>query len=168
LDDGDPLCLVERAARCARRLSYLIDVERVRRRAVSRIALLAPLGLTCDDLAAWIDACVEEVIEGCVEEDRARARGASLLTPRQTDDYAFMSWMFGLGQERALHAAAAFNDQSPLVRQTFQALVIEGRSVQACIDAGLGPPEALRERLRHVLASVRSTGVATTRQVGGR
>lgn len=159
LEDGDPLRLFERAALCLRRAWYLVDAERVRRRSANRIAILAPLGAASSRPDAWVEARVEESIEACVNEDRGLARARRELAQERRYDYTFLCWMFGLATEHALTAAVAFNGMPPVVRRTFFALAIEGFDVQACIAAGLGSRETLREHLRVVLASVRVTSL---------
>ena len=148
LGEGDPLHLFGRAAASVRAAARLLEVDRVHRRALARVALAAPLYGGEPELGSWIGARVEEAMEDLLRADREELRQGNAVLEPWDPRFAFLTQSFGIPPGSTLRASVAFNSLGPAVRRAFFRVVVEGKSVERCLAEGLGPRDDLRERCR--------------------
>ncbi|MEO0649978.1 MAG: hypothetical protein AAFZ65_04805 [Planctomycetota bacterium] len=126
----------------------LLDAERVFVRTATRIAYRASLGSEpgAAARAAWYYERLDEAVGDCLRQDEARL-ARSEFSREIFEEHAQFHWTFFVPEEAVLRAAVRFNGLPRLTRKSFFALLIERRSVDECVRAGLGPPERLRSRV---------------------
>ena len=136
-----------------RSTAFLVDCERLFDRATVRIALVAHTFDPKHDLGAWLDGRIDESAQDLMRADAeyvADRKEVDLSDPR-LDSYQFL---LALPPNQVLPALVAFNQCPFDERKAFFALLIEDIPVQECLDAGMGPPELLRERCLNALGAV--------------
>jgi hypothetical protein len=103
----------------------------------------APTGAA---LEAWLRARADEALDDLRRADIEAAR-QGLLYAEDAEDYEFFADRMQAGEENGLVASVAFHSLPEITRQVFIELVIDQRSVQDLIDAGLGGPQFLRRQI---------------------
>ncbi|MBI5433292.1 MAG: hypothetical protein HZA52_10725 [Planctomycetes bacterium] len=125
----DPLGLRARvAARLAER-AYLLDVDRALLRSFARTARAA-LGYRGDpELDAWLDERIDEAVADLLSEDHEAERSGAALDDRQATVFSTLGRPLGLAPAELRAACVQFNRLPPADRRAFQALVIQGRTL---------------------------------------
>ncbi|MCC6406329.1 MAG: hypothetical protein IT453_04115 [Planctomycetes bacterium] len=125
----DPLALRARvAARLAQR-AYLLDVDRALLRSFARTARAA-LGYRGEpQLEAWLDERIDEALADLLSEDHEAERAGAALDERQATVFATLGRPLGLAPAELRAACVQFNRLPAADRRAFQALVIQGRTL---------------------------------------
>lgn len=149
LSNGDPLRLAERCAQRARAAAVFVDPDRLCHAAIGRIAYEADDAPARDGdgastLATWIDQRIDASITALLVDDEQEERQGSEPLDGWDARYAFVTKALVLQPEQGRTACVTFNGLHPATRRIFFALIIEGRTVASCVDAGLGSREDLR------------------------
>ncbi len=143
LTTGDPLGLVELSARRVHERHYLIDAERLFERSLLRVAQMAPALKRETRFEPWLLERVDVAIGDLLRQDHERVLSGDL--PWRTEHHGFIEEWMRFEPAQALCAAVRFNGLSDGPRRAFFGLLVDTRSVAECLEAGLGPPEVLRE-----------------------
>lgn len=136
---GDPLGVADCVAYELRRHAYLLDAQRVTRRALARCAQAACAWRGSPPLPVWVRERVSEAIEDVRRSER--------LPPAEREPCAFetIAPPLGLPAHPLRHACARFNRLTALERQTFFSVLIEGEPLEGVARrAGLALQEAAR------------------------
>jgi hypothetical protein len=138
---------------------YLLDAERVFRRAAARLvyAAVRAAAPSPEDSEQWLSDRIDEAIDDCLRLD-GEAHRQGKPAAESLDHYAQFHWSFMVPRENTLAVSVAFNSLEPLVRRSFYELLVEQRGVAECLERGLGPAEDLRRRVQRALDA--ATGVA--------
>lgn len=135
----DPLGVADCVACELRRLAYLLDAQRVTRRALARCAQAASAWRGSPPLAAWVRERVAEAIEDVRCAERTRP------AEREPGAFEAIAPPLGLSAPPLRSACARFNRLTPLERQTFFGVLIEGQPLEGVARrAGLALQEAAR------------------------
>jgi hypothetical protein len=146
LSTGDSLRLHERGTQRVRQRWLLIDPERLFEHSLFRVAQAAPLLTREAPFDAWLTDRIDAAIADVLRQDQeAVLSGAASW---QEEHYAFLEEWMNLEPLEAMRASVRFNGLAEPARRAFFALLVDGKSVAACLEEGLGPPEALRENAR--------------------
>lgn len=147
ISQGDPLELQRLGALRLKQLAYLLDADRLHRRALLRVAHKAPEYDGEDPkLDDWIQRRLDEAAFDLLNED-SQILEQGYEPPEEFDErYYFMSLTLLIHPEDAVQACVNFNGLPDRIRNAFFALCIEGRTVRECLDDGHGPAAVLRRR----------------------
>lgn len=143
ITSGDPLELAPACTRFLHEEALLMDADSLHERAAARIAATA-----CDydgeEQATWIrsriDLAARAILIEEVEAERA-CMPMGVCEPR----YEYLSYLLAVEYDFARRAAVEFNELPRECRAAFYALVLENKSVDECLEAGMGPKETLRD-----------------------
>ncbi len=161
---GDPLRLCDLVGRRIRELSLLIDSDRLHEKALAVIALAAARETEPRFGPDWVLKAVDLAIQRILREDREEERVSAGSPPEKPSHYAFIHLAFGTEPGMTRSAAIAFNDLAPIARRGFFALLVEGKSVEECLDEGLGPRDFLR---MNILQSLKALGHIKSGEIVG-
>jgi len=135
---------MEKSAVCVRRMAYLLDPSRVCVRAAVRIAALAPTRPAPDALNDWIGERVEDACRALVQADVDAEAQGGVPSANEIEEHEFVADLLAVDRALARALAARFNVLPEAERLAFFALAIEGRTVEQCVAAGMGPLDRLR------------------------
>lgn len=162
---GDPLGIALCVGRELRRGAFLLDAERVTRRAFARCARASASWRGDPALAPWLRERVREAIEDLCRHELGRhdlGHGPGAPRPAEHGGGAFETIAAPLGlRVRSLRQACArFNGLARGEREAFFSILIDGQPLeQAAQRAGIALHEAAR-RARRGLELFRRAGVA--------
>lgn len=171
LTTGDPLRLFQRSAERMREQAWLVDADRVFQRVVANLAIDPATYLGADqsndDLEEGLDACIDHAIEQLLQSDQEEVRARN--TEHDPDDPRFEFLMYGFAVPARLtrEASVGFNALPAEARRAFFVLLIETRSVEEALAAGLGPPERLRANCLRGLRALIDIGNSPDRGSNG-
>ena len=163
LVERDPLGLEARARRRLAERWLLLDLERVFQRAAARATYRALIDPPADARsAAWLGERVDEAIADCLSIDAyGRPGGADA----SADDHRLFAEGFGAGVEHARAASVHFHALPDRARRTLIEILMNGKTIDECLDVGLGPRERLADELE--LALDAATGDRARRERAG-
>ncbi len=165
ISQGDPLRLCALVGKRLRERSLMIDPDRVHEKSLAVMALAAARATEPQLDLEWVLKALDLAIERVLREDREEERVAAGCPPENPAHYAFIHLAFATEPGMTRSAAVAFNDLPPLARRAFYALLVEGKSVEECLEEGLGPREFLR---MNILQSLKALGhIRSGERVGG-
>lgn len=148
---ADPLRLFERSARYLWEEALLVEPERIAYHLAARVAAMASLRPRAMSLDAWLLDCLAFVARDLVTRDREDERLGQPVVDPWGARQQFICEAIGCPLDDARRRCVAFNGLSRGVRKIFFALVMERRSVEECLEMGLGPGERLRAGCRTAL-----------------
>lgn len=154
ITQGDPLRLHEMCGRRVRELSLLLDPDRLHEHSLSWIAVAATRAASGEIDSGWLTRMVDCTIERCLREDREQQHVAPGSPPADLKHYSFIHEAFGTESGLVRSAAVAFNALEQRARRGFFALLVEGKSVEECLEEGLGPREMLRDNVLQALCAL--------------
>ena len=135
------------------RQAYLIDPAFLCERSAGILAREWVLTGRSDLTERHLRDCVLQAIGDVLSEEETRLfDGVEGDCPQRRFD--FLVHHFGVPQAGAWSAAARYNQLSRWARCAFQALVIEGKTVEECLAAGMGPEARLRKEVRRGLKAL--------------
>ena len=148
----DPLALADHVAVELRKAAFVLDPEKVLRRAFARCAHGAAGWRGEPPLTVWLGARVREAIED--------VRRAELCEPMSgeglQDAFGCIADPLGLRSEDMRHACSRFNRLEPEVRAALLRVLVEGDSLDELAgELGSSIPEVAR-RVRRGLESFRA------------
>lgn len=151
---GDPLELGPRCRALLEERSLLMSLDRLHFRSAARIAYLAygrgGRGLGRNFVEERIEASLRDLLE---EDD-------TLILPEEADvdlreaPYPRVAAILGLEPLQAVGACAAFNGLPDALRRMCFPVLIQGLSLKACHERGLGSPAEILEGLRTALRAI--------------
>ena len=152
LVEGDPLRLQEQTALRLRQVWFLLDPDRVFRRALAVCAHAAPLEDPPSDLDAWRVAKVDLAVAQLLQSDQQRERSDpdTLSDEERSFPLLTQSLFVEPGSVRAV--SVAFNALDPPPRRAFFELLVEGRNVDDVIEAGPWDADGLYRAIHQALA----------------
>jgi hypothetical protein len=154
LSQGDPLRLLEHAARRLRELWYLLEPERVYKRALGVCALAAAREDAPTDLGAWAVLKIDLAVEQLVREDLEAERAHPEIVSEEEKAFPLLTDSMFLDPDLVRAASVAFNALDPLPRRAFYELLIEGKEVEECVEAGPWDHDGLFQAVQVALATV--------------
>jgi hypothetical protein len=98
------------------------------------------------DFPVWLAGRIDDAIEDLLCQDRLALESGTVPLDSEDSPYAFLERVLGLQRTASLRCAVAFNGLPESTRRTFFALFLEGRTIDECLESGLGPVEELRRR----------------------
>ena len=143
---ADPLDLYPLGARRVRDRCLYLDPDRVHDESVFNVVALSVALEPQDEFDDWLVARVDEAIDNLVRRDGEALRRSVFEADLVRESGEYLNGCWGLPPGEAVMAAARFNLLPEESRRTFFALLVEHRSIEACLEEGLGPREILRER----------------------
>jgi hypothetical protein len=154
ISNGDPLELYPLCVQRIRETYFTVDPDRVFERALAFVAVGIEVEKDCDT-AGWLLGRVDRAIQRVLDRDREEERTG---IPAENPEEHFRLFVEGFYREPALArlASVRLNDLEERVRKGFHHLLIEGRSVDECLEMGLGPPERLQ---RDILIALQAIGL---------
>lgn len=153
--DGDPLGIQDRCRTRLRQKAFFLNPERLFLRALARVSFAAVDYSGKPSLGRWLDGCVDLALEDLRSEQYEEEFHD--LPPEESDDgafYAQFAHRTGIELPLARLACLALNNLPPETRLAFQAVGMEGKSVHRYVAEGHGPPDRVRQLLRHAALSV--------------
>ena len=145
ISDGDPLRLYPLCAHRTRERYFVVDPDRVFERALSSVAVGMEIDSSGCERADWLIERIDAALRSVLEEDREAERtGARTESGFLDPKYLVFVEAFGTEPARARSAAVQFNGLDERARKAFFHLLVDGESVEACLQRGLGPPDRLR------------------------
>jgi hypothetical protein len=154
LSSGDPLRLRERTAQRLRERWFLLDPDRVYRRAVGVCAVAAKREEPPGDLAAWTTTNIDRAIDQILRADEEAERTNPGVLTDEEKNFPLLTDSLFLDPEVVRTASVAFNALDPLPRRAFFELLIEGMHVDACVEKGPWDHDELYEAVHRALATV--------------
>lgn len=151
---GDPLGLCPLAARRVRERSLYLDPDRVHEEACFNVVALSVVLEAEDEFDGWLIERVDEAIDNLVRRDGEALRRGAFEADLVRESGEYLGGCWGLTPEEGVTAAARFNQLPMAHRRTFFALLVEHETIEACIEAGLGPREVLRERAVRAIEAI--------------
>lgn len=154
ISNGDPLRVYPLCVQRLRDTYFILDPDRVFERALSLMAVGFEVEKECetdDWLVRKVDRAIERVLDGDREDERTG-------NPPENPEAHFRLFVEGFFREPLLArlASVRLNDLGEIARKSFHHLLIEGRSVDECLEMGLGPPERLQ---RDILTALQAIGL---------
>jgi len=156
ITQGDPLGLAEVVGACIEEGAWLVDADRLHLRGLARVARFAARYHGRPPLEVWLRSVVEEALVDVMREDlegegdgEERPFGAAFVE---------LSKPLGLDPECMRGACTAFNRLERPVRRAFQALVVQGRSLDELAPAWNEPATAIARRARRALDVILTGG----------
>ena len=150
LAHGDPLHLYERCAQQTRERCLLIDVDRLFELALAVVATTAAV-VPGDRVGTsdWMNSQIDRAIDSILNEDQETERRAVDPCDPEDPSFALVRDVFGVEPTLARSVTVVFNGLPRRIRRVFFALVVEARSIDECVEEGLGNVESLRTSVRH-------------------
>jgi hypothetical protein len=142
----DPLWLRGRSDARMRSLAYLIWLPRLELKTAARVAHAALEYAGDPPLAEWLASQVDRAIDDVLVEDR---EGLA-----ERGDYDFVAKLWRTTPEVARRSIVAFNDLPYPARRAYWYVVVDGKSLQSCVEQGLGHRKQVEARLRRALATL--------------
>ncbi len=152
LTHGDALGIGPRTIDRLGDVGYLLDAERLMARVFARVAHDADL-YEDESFGEWLDVRIDKSIRELVREDREEERRGELPDPNDVR-YQFLTELLGLEAGLCRRASIAINDLDEPTRIAFTAVAMRGRTIQQCIESGLGTLEQIRERIRTAILAI--------------
>jgi hypothetical protein len=157
LAETDVLGLRARVRRVLRERCHVVAPERLWMRTVARAAYRGTAGGVKRPDAAWLELMVADSLRDLLGEDRREEQQLVPLDETTEHDYAMLTELLGIPQNRARLAAVRFNDLPFERRRIVFRTVVEGWSLERCVEAGLGTKEQIASELRVALADIART-----------
>ena len=152
LVEGDPFRLQEHAALRLRQVWFLLDPDRLFRRALAVCAHAAPLEDPPVELEAWrlakLDLTIAQLVYADAEAELTRP---DILTDEERN-FPLLTQSLFLEPGRVRAASVAFNALEPLPRRAFYELLVEGRDPDDVIEAGPWDADGLYRAIHQGLA----------------
>lgn len=157
LAETDVLGLRVRTRRVLREKCHLFAPERLWMRTVARAAYRGTVAGVKRPDAAWLELMVADSVRDLLGEDRQEEQQLVPLDEHTQHDYAMLTELLGIPQNRARLAAVRFNDLEFARRRIVFRAVVEGWSIDRCVKEGLGTREHVESELRAALADIART-----------
>ena len=157
LAETDVLGLRPRVRRVLRERCHLFMPERLWMRTVARAAYRGTAGAIKRPDAAWLELMVSDSLRDILGEDRREEQQLVPLDEYNQHDYAMLTELLGIPQNRARLAAVRFNDLEFKRRRIAFRAVAEGWSLDRCVQEGLGTRDHVESELRAALADISRT-----------
>lgn len=152
--EGDPLELGPRCEERVEEAAVFVACDRLRLRAIARVAYAAPRYKGLPKLDVFLAECIDEAIGDLLKEDIEDDRNGVPVNEPWDPRYAFVSEQVGLDPSLARSACIRFNDLPFDVRRTYFVLALGRRTFNRWVAEGNGPPEAIHERLRRAFEAL--------------
>jgi hypothetical protein len=143
--------------RVLREKCHLFAPERLWMRTVARAAYRGTVAGVKRPDAAWLELMVADSVRDLLGEDRQEEQQLVPLDEHTQHDYAMLTELLGIPQNRARLAAVRFNDLEFARRRIVFRAVVEGWSIDRCVEDGLGTREHVESELRAALAEIART-----------
>jgi hypothetical protein len=151
--EGDPFGMEERCVNRIRHHAMLLPVRRLALRSLARTATRAGRyqGVPC--LADWLNESIDRSIQDLLQEEREEERNA-MPVDAQDPRFTFLEDTLGLPVAQARKACIVFNDLPLEVRRSFQACIVDGKTINRYTAEGNGPPDKVESELRRALTAL--------------
>jgi len=154
LCNGDPLRLFERVATRLRETWYLLDPDRVHRRALAVCANAAAVELPPADVETWKVAKIDRAIAELVRADREAERDRPEVVDEEANSFPMLTECLLLEPDLVRPCVVAFHELGELPRRAFFELVVEGREVEACVEGGPWDEDGLYVAIHEALGAL--------------
>ena len=145
---GDPLGIGPRTLEQLELQGYLLDPERVMARVFGRVAHDADLyDENEEEFDDWFLERVDRSIAELLRQDQEEELRGQPTEPNDIR-YQFLTELLGLEAGLCRRASIAINDLDEPTRKAFIAVAMRGRTLESCIESGMGSLEELRLRIR--------------------
>jgi hypothetical protein len=128
---------------------------RVRRRLRERCLVFDPQREEPDD--EWLEWVLSRSLRDLLYEDRENQTNLVPIPEGAEEDYALMTELLGIPPDDARLAAVRFNDMAYDRRVIAFRTIVEGWSLDQCVEAGLGDHARVQSELRAALAHISNT-----------
>ena len=152
--DGDPLGLHGLSQERIEARFLILAPTRVFEQSVFRVTAMSAVLDPKEDLKEWLLCQVDLAIDMVLRRDQEALQENGLPSESVAESAEYLSRIFGFEPAVSLRASARFNQLSPSVREAYMALMVERRSLEECVEAGMGTAEALKQRVREGAAVI--------------
>lgn len=147
LSTGDPFKIYAKAHDYLRSRYLLLELDRLRDRALVRIAVGRMSYSGEPELGQWLSERIEDAAEDLIREDEGEVHEGESSLEEWDPRYGFLVDMIGIPPEKARSACVAFNGLPLVHRRSFFLACVDGLGVPGLIEATGMDREELRDSL---------------------
>ncbi len=144
--DGDPLEIEALARRIIESGAWLLDVERLVTRGMATVAFAAHRYNGFPEVDRWVARELDKALEACLDEDREHVLEGLGVDAESAPNFHWLAQVLGLELDQVVPATVAFNALPQAVRRAWYALGVQGKTVEQCVESGLGSASEIRAR----------------------
>ncbi|QDU83179.1 hypothetical protein Pla163_02760 [Planctomycetes bacterium Pla163] len=157
LAERDVLGMKPRVRRRLRERCLVFDPQRVWMRSLARAVFHGTAEGRQEPDDEWLEWVLSRSLRDLLYEDRENQTNLVPIPEGAEDDYALMTELLGIPADDARLAAVRFNDMAYDRRVIAFRTIVEGWSLDQCVEAGFGDHAHVQSELRAALAHISNT-----------